>query len=188
MPNKFYLSTPEAYACKIRNRYGAGANVLAYHWDSRYQGRPTRNDQNAIRAGEILADALVLRGVVPEQTHMIGHSMGSLVIAAAAHRIHCETARRTDKLTMLDGPSWKVEIFIDQLAAPSCANRVINLWAAGPTGAGMPIDRAGVENVEIPNRRARLRTRRRGAKHCRELQPAVINHIDILHWYYEHRL
>lgn len=175
MPNRYRLTTPEAYCRKIRARHGGQVNVLAFHWDSRGQGSPDANVANAVQAGRLLGRLLLERGVDPTQTKMIGHSMGTLVITSAANAMHAQTGMCTAKLTLIDGPKRKLPILIRDLNATGCADAVTNVWAGGMSGLGAPLNCPKVVNIQAPNRR-------RGR--CRHLL-ARNNHVDIVLWFYE---
>ena len=178
LPNRVRLTTPEAYAAKIRSRCKGKANVLAYQWDSRGQGSPKANVANAICAGKFLGRELIRLGVDPRRLHMIGHSMGSIVIASASNYIYAETGACTQCLTLIDGPVRKLSMILRNLDSTTCARRIINIWAVGLSGLGAPIDNPRIENIRAPTRRSHRR--------CRHwLDPARNNHVDVLLWYYE---
>lgn len=180
LPNRYRLTTPEAYCRKIRARHGGQVNVLAFHWNSRGQGSPHANVANATQAGHSLGHMLLARGVDPTQTTMIGHSMGTIVIASAAKTMHAQTGMCTQKLTLIDGPKRKLPILVRDLNAIGCADAITNVWAAGMSGLGAPLHCPKVVNIRAPKR---IRGR------CRHiLHPARNNHIDIVLWFYEAHL
>lgn len=181
LPGFVRLSTPEAYASKLRACHGNQINVLTWHWDSRGQGSHHRNNQNATRSGRGLANALIARGVVPEQTTMIGHSMGAVVISKAANCIFYETGRCTQELVLIDAPKRRLPIILHELNVTECATVVKNVWASGLSGVGAPVNDPRVMNIAAPSRRRRIG--------CRgPLCVARNNHMDVVLWYYQNCL
>lgn len=181
LPGMFRLSTPEAYATKLRRCYGDQVNVLTWHWDSRGQGSHQGNNQNARHSGQCLAEALAARGIVPEQTTMIGHSMGAVVVSTAANRIFYQSGRCTQELVLIDAPKRRLPIILHELAATECATLVKNVWAAGLSGVGAHVNDPRVINIQAPKRRRRIG--------CRgPLCAARNNHMDVVLWYYENCL
>ena len=180
VPNFYRLSTPQWYAWKIRCRYGDNVNVLAFHWDSRGQGFPAANDANAICAGKNLADELLFRGVNPEKTTLIGHSMGTVVIGTAANRMFSCSGCCSKKLVLIDGPKRRLSLVMRELDITRCATSIENYWAGGITGLGAPICHPKVRNIKAPARRRQMGRNR--------LNTAGNNHVDIILWYYQHCL
>lgn len=180
-PNLFRLTNPQAYAAKIRDCHPGPVNVLAYHWDSRGQGSRHGNTNNAINAGTTLANELLQRGIIPERTTMIGHSMGAVVVSSAANCMFIESGSCTKKLVLLDGPKRRLTTIMEDLQATRCATEVENFWASGLTGLGNHIHNPLVKNIRAPVRRPHWH--KRGP-----LSPARNNHVDILLWYYETQL
>ncbi len=78
LPRFVRLTTPEAYARAILCRCGNRVNVLAWDWNAAtfpsWSGR--LNSRNAIRQGRLLACELNRIGIRPENTWLIGHSLG----------------------------------------------------------------------------------------------------------------
>lgn len=180
LPNHVRLTTPEAYAHRIRARFRGRVNVLAFHWDSRGQGSYDANNVNAVRSGVLLGQMLLERGVDPGRTVMIGHSMGTVVIAAAANSLHLQTGRVTKRLVLIDGPKRRLQIAMRDLRASQCARAVVNVWAPGLTGLGGPLNGHNVTNIKAPDRTS--------WQPGRSLPPTPTNHLDVLLWFYENLL
>ena len=181
LPGLFHLTTPEAYARKICSRYGDEVNVLAYHWDSRGQGSPEGNTENATHFGRCLGQALLERGVDPKQTTMIGHSMGSVVVSSAANYIFNQSEQCTHELVLIDGPKRRLPIILGELNATRCATEVKNVWASGFSGVGELVSDPRVTNIQAPRRRRKMG--------CRgPLCVARNNHMDVVLWYYQNYL
>lgn len=176
-PNHYQLTTPQAYALKIRSRFGGNVNVLSFHWDSRGQGSPQGNNANAIGAGTTLARELIARGVAPANTTMIGHSMGTVVVTTAANAISRQTGSCTRKLVLLDAPMRRHPLLVEAIES-TCAMEVNNIWADGISGLGAPINHPRIRDYQAPIRQSQ-------ASGLGWSDPARNNHIDILLWYYE---
>jgi len=181
LPGIVRLTTPDAYAMKIRQRFGNQVNVLAWHWDSRGQGSPEANNQNALQSGQHLAIALLQQGIVPEQTMLIGHSMGAVVVSTTANRLLHQTARRTDRVILIDAPMRRLGLICNELGVAECATSVTNVWAGGLSGLGAPVGDPRITNIAAPDRK-------RPVGCTGDLCPANNNHLDVVIWYYENYL
>lgn len=181
LPAMFRLTTPEAYATKLRCRYGDQVNVLAWHWDSAGQGSHEGNNQNARQSGRCLATALSERGIVPERTTMIGHSMGAVVVSTTANCLFHQTGQCTEKIILIDAPKRRLPIILCELEITECATSVTNVWAGGLSGVGAPANHPLVTNVKAPDRRRRIGC-------FGPLCVARNNHMDVVLWYYEYCL
>ena len=75
----------QRYGEAIGARWGTSINVLGWDWngDTLRSLRPSRNEALAELQGRALAEALVRAGVAPDRLHLVGHSSGGLVAAAA---------------------------------------------------------------------------------------------------------
>ncbi len=177
LPNHYQLTTPQAYALKIRSRFGGNVNVLAFHWDSRGQGSPQGNNANAIGAGIALARELAARGVAPANTTMIGHSMGTVVVTTAANAISRHSGSCTRKLVLLDAPKRRHPLLVEALEN-TCAMEVNNIWAGGILGLGAPMNHPRIRDYQAPSREPQATGQNWN-------DPARNNHIDILLWYYD---
>ncbi len=182
LPDRMTLTTPHAYAMKIRQLAGREVNVLGFQWNSSGQGSYDENTWNSVRAGQTLGAELIRRGVVPDDTVLIGHSMGSVVIASACQFMYSQTGgKRTRKLLMIDAPKRRLPVIVNELGAPRCAKYVENCWAGRISGFGAPIDHPSVWNIQAPYRR-------RVPLNAHPLNPGRNNHVDIIIWYYTNRL
>ncbi|MEM7314398.1 MAG: hypothetical protein AAF497_14720 [Planctomycetota bacterium] len=177
-PELVRLTTPQAYAKRVVEKYGDRYNVMAWNWDSRYQGSRLANDSNAQNSGRQLGMELIRRGVVPSRTTLIGHSMGTIVIAAAASHIKSLKSENLAELCLIDAPSGKFQVVYHELCSNGCANRVRNFWVGGVTGIGAPMELPGIENIRAPIRKGRHRV----AGNC------LFNHVDILVWFHDYYL
>lgn len=91
-------------------KYGSNANVIVVDWQNLAANRdpseaakePTYESTVAKQVGEVVADALIRTGVDLSKTTLIGHSLGSFVMGAAANQIFQETASKVGELVALD--------------------------------------------------------------------------------------
>lgn len=91
-------------------KYGSNANVIIVDWQNLAANRdpaekskePTYESTVTKQVGEVVADALIRSGVDLNKTTLIGHSLGSFVMGAAANQILQETGSRVGELVALD--------------------------------------------------------------------------------------
>lgn len=174
-PRCFHFTFPQTYASIIRCRWGSNVNVLFWNWnaDTFVSLRPQVNAQHAADQGRCLAAALLARGVKPQCTQLIGHSVGCIVMASAAQSLlHC-TGEPVAKLTQLDPLESQHELVFEQLAAYRTAMQVENIWAPGISGYGAEAPYPGVLNIRVPGA-----TPIRGA-----INPALSNHLHVVRWH-----
>jgi hypothetical protein len=165
----------ERYGEAIGARWGTNVNVLGWDWngDTLTSLRPSRNDTLAELQGQTLAKALSRSGVAPDRLHLIGHSSGSLVAAAAARGIANRTGRPIDRLTLLDPAEGQHARIFGALQAGSTARIVSHYWATGPTGFGRP--------ALYPNVRDQALTGPAGWSGF--AAPGRLDHLHIVRWH-----
>jgi serralysin len=91
-------------------KYGSNANVIIVDWQNLAANRdstqgskePTYESTITKQVGEVVADALIRTGVDLNKTTLIGHSLGSFVMGAAANQIFSSTGTKVGELVALD--------------------------------------------------------------------------------------
>jgi pimeloyl-ACP methyl ester carboxylesterase len=121
----------------------------------------------------MLAAALRGRGVDPQCTQIIGHSLGTLIAAQAA--VSLSDLGPMAQLTLLDPPTLLHEELFCKLTAQRHACLVENYWAPGISGLGSAAHYRGVHNYELPPGEAPVRG---------ILDLSVSNHVYAMLWYY----
>jgi pimeloyl-ACP methyl ester carboxylesterase len=176
LPRTVHFTMTERLAEAIAARFGPDAfNVLDWNWNAAtlVSLRHAENSEAAVSQGIQLAESLRRAGIGPSRLHLIGHSAGSMVAASAARAITESQGEPPAQLTFLDPAGFYHEILFDRLAAGSAAGRVENCWAAGPSGYGRAIRRAGVVDVRVSGRTPLLGL----------VAPTRSGHLDIVRWY-----
>lgn len=175
LPRKIRCTFGPAGATAIKSRFGDRYNVLSWDWNGvRVSALGDGPISTGREQGRMLAAALRSRGVDPGRTQIIGHSLGTVVIAQTA-------ACMSDlgpfaQLTLLDPPeSMHEEIFHCQCITHH-AEVVENYWSPGVSGYGAPANYRGVRNYEIV-----------GAPHplMGIVNLGLSNHVYAMRWYYE---
>ena len=174
-PRLFQFTFPRTYAQVIRSRWGKSVNVLTWEWNAAtfVSLRPSINEANAVEQGRRLASALIARGVRPECTQLIGHSIGCVVMASAAKTLWCSTGQPVARLTLLDPLKSQHGLIFERLQASTAAMFVENLWAPGLSGYGAIAEVPGVFNIRVAGA-----TPIRGA-----INPARSNHLHVIRWH-----
>jgi len=175
LPNKirttFGSSGAQALKCRCGDRY----NLLSWDWNavrvSPFQGEPFRIGRCQ---GKMLAAALRARGVNPSCTQMIGHSLGTAVIAQAA--VCLSDLGPMSQLTLLDPPTKLHEELFCRLQAQHHARVVENYWAPGISGYGSEANYRGVRNFKVENHPAPMRGM---------IDISSSNHVNTMLWYYK---
>jgi pimeloyl-ACP methyl ester carboxylesterase len=162
---------PQRMAEAIRSRFPGRFNLAAWDWNSGAFGAPHPLDAkaNAIAQGRMLAWALRLRGA-GEPMHLIGHSLGGLVVTSAA----CELGG-VDQITLLDSMVTADGRVFGALRVTDYARCVDNYYAPLPTGYGRPVAVHGVINrkvTESPSERV-----------FPLLTVAIRGHVNVMLWY-----
>lgn len=136
-PRVAKFSFMQSYANCIHARCGPHVRVLGWDWNaSTLAGlRTIRNQRNCRRQGEFLGMALLQAGVDPARTHLIGHSMGSIVVSSAA-RCLANHKCRVQRVTLLDPVSTYHPMIFECLHVTSAACAVDHYWTPHPTGFG----------------------------------------------------
>lgn len=176
LPNRIRLTTPREYARAICNRCGDQVNVFGWDWNAAtfISPRGKVNSNNAMRKGRQLARELQRIGVRPENTWLIGHSLGALLMSTAASELGQCGQHPIARLTLLDAVRVQHDTIFGELNVRANARCVENYWGALPTGLGKRSRYAGVYNRFV-----------RGVGPIRALRPTRSNHVRILEWYYE---
>lgn len=136
---------PRLMAEAIRERCPGTFNLAAWDWNRAAFFAPhfLRVRDNAIEQGRALARALRERGI-GEEVHLIGHSLGGLVITAAARELG-----GVDQLTLLDSIINAQGLVFGKLPATEHAQSVENYWAPRPSGVGKAAAVKGVFNRRV---------------------------------------
>lgn len=175
LPSKIRCTFGPAGAAAVKARYGDRYNLLSWDWNGVRVPALGDGPINVGREqGRMLAAALRSRGVDPGRTHVISHSLGTVVTAQAA-------ACMADlgpfaQLTLLDPPESMHEEIFQRLCITHHAEIVENYWSPGVSGYGAPTGYRGVRDYKIV-----------GAPH-----PVIgivnighSNHVYAMRWYYE---
>jgi hypothetical protein len=100
----------------LKDTYGPTHNIAIVDWSKLAEGtqepQPICEISVTKQVGECVADALIRTGTDPDKTTLIGHSLGSYVMSAAASALKEWTGQRVDKLTGLD-PAFGIGYDID---------------------------------------------------------------------------
>ena len=156
---------------------GSDVNVWEWDWNQATMAslRPAVNVVNAQGQGESLATALVAAGLTPSGTELVGHSLGCIVVAAAARHWSETTGERVAVVTLLEPLRGNHGTIFDDERVADYADRVENRWSPGLSGFGAPASRAGVSDIRTPGR-----TPVRGL-----VLPHRMNHVDALRQFFE---
>ncbi len=173
-PRVVRFSFMQSYANCIHARCGPHVRILGWDWNRATLAglRTCRNQLNCRGQGECLARALLQEGINPARTHLIGHSMGSIVVSSAAR---CLANQRcpVQRVTLLD-PVWIYHPMIfDCLDVTSAACTVDHYWTPRPTGLGADSCRPDVADYCV---------RRRNTIGGR-VNLLRSNHVYVLPWY-----
>lgn len=175
LPNRIRCTFGPASACTLKERCGDSYNLLSWDWNgvrvTPWNDEPIRIGR---RQGRMMAAALRQRGVDPERTQIIAHSLGTLAAAQAALCL-AQEGGCVAQLTLLDPPEKLHDVVFKELNAPRHARVVENYWAPGVSGYGAPVCMPGVRNYKIP-----------GATPVWGLvDMSMNNHVHVMRWYYE---
>lgn len=174
LPKRIRTTFGPAAAQAIKCRCGDSYNLLSWDWNgvsiSPFNDEPLRVGK---QQGRMMAAALRARGVDPRRTHIIGHSLGTIVASQAA--VCLRDLGCTAQLTLLDPPETYHEEIFHQLRPTSHANVVENYWSPGPSGYGAHAAVAGVQNYIV-----------RGTTPIIGIVDlSLSNHVYVMRWYYE---
>lgn len=175
LPNLVHASFGEEGARALRCRCGDSYNLLSWDWNavsvSPFHGDPFIKGRCQ---GKMLAAALRARGVQPHSTHLIGHSLGTLVVTQAA--ICLSDQGRMAQLTLLDPPTSLHEELFCRMQAQRRACIVENYWSPGISGYGGEVNCRGVRNYQLKRGNAPVRG---------IVDLSVSNHLQAMLWYYK---
>jgi len=174
LPNKIRTTFGCAGANAIKRRCGDRFNLLSWDWNavkvSPFNDQPFKVGRCQ---GRMMAAALRARGVDPGRTQLIGHSLGTLVVAQAA--VCLSDQGPLAQLTLLDPPKSLHEEIFCKLGVTQHALVVENYWAPRLSGYGEPVDTCGVCNYEI-----------RGTTPIRGIVDlSISNHVYVMRWYHQ---
>lgn len=176
LPERIRTTFGPASAAALRARSGDRYNLLSWDWNGVRVSSPLRNEpyRVGLDQGRKLAVALQARGVDPERTQIIAHSLGTVVAAEATRRLaHADGC--VAQLTLLDPPTSLHDEIFGELAAQRHARIVENYWSPGLSGFGGPVDADGVRNFCV-----------RGTTPWLGLVDlSMNNHVYVMRWYYE---
>jgi hypothetical protein len=126
-------------------------NVLKWAWSGASNPAPLQSVQahNAIAQGRKLAAALQETGIPPHKLHLIGQSLGCLLVAATAQSLCCAAGEPVAQITFLDALWWNHHLIFKEIKAYEFTNRIVNYWTDGPSGYGKPEHYPGVQNCYV---------------------------------------
>ena len=172
---KIRLNQDAIFSSAIRQRCGDRFNLMGWDWNRAafdyLVGR--RNTNMAIRQGQMLACRLRAMGIRPDSTWLIGHSLGAVVMAAAASELAEGSNGRVAQVTLLDPVAAHHHLIFRRLGAARNACHVEHYWVGGRSGLGWPTIRRDVYSYRVPGR----------APLASWLAPRG-NHAYIIEWYY----
>ncbi len=173
LPNKIHTTFGSSGARAIQRRCGDRYNLLSWDWNA-VRVSPFKHAPITIgrSQGRMLATALRARGVSPQNTHMIAHSMGTIAIAQAA--VCMSDLGAMAQLTLLDPPTKFHEEIFCKLGATRHALVVENYWAPGISGLGRHVNYRGVHNYRVQGKHP--------VRGCVDL--SLSNHVNTMLWYY----
>jgi len=175
LPERIRTTFGSSGAQALKCRCGDNYNLLSWDWNavkiSPFNDEPIRISRCQ---GRMLACALRARGVNPQCTQIIGHSLGSIVAVQAA--VCLSDQGPTGQLTLLDPPEDFHELLFCRLAAARHACVVENYWAPGVSGYGAEAPYRGVRNYQVEGGHAPLRG---------IVDLSVSNHVFTMLWYYQ---
>ncbi len=170
-----HLVVAERYAEAIGRNWGAAINVLAWDWNAvTMRGvRPARNRALAEQQGRDLGEVLLRAGLDPRKLHLVGHSSGCIVVAAAARTIVERTGGPVHMLSLLDPASGQHELIFGTLGAGSAAAVVKHYWVTGLSGFGGPAVYANIVDQPFSGRAGW-----RGF-----IVPGQLDHLEVVRWH-----
>jgi pimeloyl-ACP methyl ester carboxylesterase len=175
LPNRIRCTFGPAAAEAIKCRCGDSYNILSWDWNGVRVPALGDGPINVGRdQGRKMAAALRCRGINPCRAQIIGHSLGTVVIAQAATCL--ADLGQFAQITLLDPPeSMHEEIFqLQCITAHACS--VENYWSPGISAYGAHANVAGVQNYKVL-----------GAPHpvIGIVDLSVSNHVYVMRWYYD---
>ena len=175
-PGQLRFTMAERLSTAIARKYGPAAfNVLEWDWNAAtvVSVRYPRNVEAAVAQGGRLAEAMRRARLDPTRVYLIGHSNGAIVAASAARLIATTQGRLIAQVTFLESASFNHHVVFERFVAGTCAGRVENIWAAGPSGFGREVRIAGVTNHRVDGRTPYLGV----------VLPTRSGHFDVVRWY-----
>ncbi len=167
LPKRIHMTFASSSAEAIKHRCGDRYNLLSWDWNavkvSPFQNQPIHIGR---QQGRMLAAALRARGVQPQNTQVIGHSLGAIVAVQAARCL--SDMGPMAQLTLLEPPAVYHEEIFCKLGATQYARVVENYWAPGISGYGGVVYHQGVQNHKPI----------RGI-----VDLSISNHVHVLRWY-----
>jgi pimeloyl-ACP methyl ester carboxylesterase len=162
---------PERIAEAIRRRCPSAFNLAWWDYNRGAWTTPRflRVRHNAIELGRRLAADLRQRSA-GRQIHMIGHSLGGLIVTAAARELG-----GVEQLTLLDSVFDARGRLFGCIQPTEHARQVENYWAPLPFGFGRPVRTPGVFSRRVTERPS-----------IRVLAPFIApirGHVNVMLWY-----
>ncbi|WP_435006144.1 hypothetical protein P12x_003793 [Tundrisphaera lichenicola] len=151
LPRLVHFGMAEEFADSLSRRGGASINLLAWQWNAATceSLRPSVNLQAAVRQGHSLAQHLMAAGVDPARTHLIGQSVGGIVVTTAARDLAIGLRRPVAQITLLDPATYYHSLIFKELEVGSLAPIVENYWSPGPSAFGNEVAVPGVLNYRV---------------------------------------
>jgi pimeloyl-ACP methyl ester carboxylesterase len=172
LPRMVHFTMAEQVAGALAGRVGPRFNVLGWKWNAAtfVSLSPRVNNDSAVVQGHALAARLRGLGVGGAQLHLIGHSSGSIVAAAAARMFAFQYGQPVTQLTLLEPAAGYHPRVFEDLSAGSTARRVENYWSPDASAYGREVAAAGVQNIRV-DRPPRSSLARRSS------------HLYVVEWY-----
>lgn len=176
VPGFLHFTMGDRLSEAVSRRFGAGFNVLAWDWNAAtFVGlHPRRNEENCVQQGYALAGALQGAGLPVGRVHLIGHSSGCIVAAAAAQGLVNTGQGAVAQLTLLEPAEFYHDALFERLSPWAAAHVVENYWADGPSAFGKHAAYPGVQNWQVPTARPILGV----------VSPVHSSHLEVLRWYF----
>jgi hypothetical protein len=174
LPNLIHTTFGSSGAKAIKCRCGDTYNILSWDWNGvRVPPLPKKSGELAREQGRMMAAALRCRGVIPGQTQIISHSLGTIAASQAA--ICLSDRGPMAQITLLDPPKQFHRMLFEKLKVTRYACSVENYWSPGVSGFGAPADYAGVRSYCV-----------KGAHPIRGIfDLSVSNHVNVMTWYHK---
>jgi pimeloyl-ACP methyl ester carboxylesterase len=175
MPRTVHFTMSEQVAAAVVRRHGPALNVFGWNWNAAtfVSLVPRANGDSARAQGRALATALWHAGALPARTHLIGHSSGTIVAAAAARTLAFEYGRPVAHLTLLEPAAGYHDVVFGQLAAGTLARRVENYWSPDLRAYGREAVYHNVQNIRV----------NRQPSSGGPILPRRSSHMYVVEWY-----
>jgi pimeloyl-ACP methyl ester carboxylesterase len=151
LPRTVHFTMADQMAAALVQRVGPGFNVLGWNWNGATftSLSPRANNDSAVVQGHALAARLQRLGIPGARLHLIGHSSGSIVAAAAARSFALRFGQPVTQVTLLEPAAGYHPLVFDRLSAGSYARRVENYWSPDASAYGQETPAPGVQNIRV---------------------------------------